>query len=323
MLAPIYVLRVWAYCQQRKTWQFPDLGADALRGICKAPHDPELLLDSMAKAGYIERMGNGFSSSAWAALNAQLIAAWTNGKNGGRPSKKPSGIPTVTQGANPTVNQGVNPTATVGQTDKRREEKKHPSSAPAGAPPSPSPAAPPAPPAPPAAPPPPGVDLFGGAPPRAPRQKPAPAQSVDAFIDSKPEGVSAQVWAEWLAYRLEYASKNRKEPFTAAAVRGVGAYLKRCNATGESSDDALVRSMAQGWKVPYPDSGLLRQQERAQGIGHGMRRPTAHDQASAAGAALAGFGRPQPVTERPHGTDRPDTSEAEDIDYREHPGAPE
>lgn len=319
-LAPLYVLRLWSWCQNEKRWQFPDFGVNHLRAICKALHEPEAFMEAMEKAGYAERFEEGFSSSAWAALNGQLIAAWKNGKTGGRP-KKPTG--------NPTDNQRGNRTETVGLTDKTGQEKKEPPVAPSVAPTPPPPAAPPpapkpppAPPAPPPAPAPPGVDLFGTKPGRTPKPKPKSVDSVSQFLDSRPSGVSEQVWGEWLAYRLEMSSKNKSAPFTAPAIKGVGNYLKRCNDIGETSDEALLRSMANGWKVPYPDREMAAAFNRRIS-NQTFRRPTANDQHAAAGAALAGFGREPSTHGARHGNYRADPSEAEDIDFREQSGPTE
>lgn len=293
-MAPIYVLRLWSYCQMRKSWQFPDLGADALRGICKAPHEPEALLDAMAKAGYAERLGDGFSSSEWATLNAQLIAAWTNGKkSAGRPPKKPDG----------------NPTETGRLPDKRREDKKTPPSAPAGAtaPPSAPPAPPPpktpaeAPKPPPAPMPPPpapepavapaapvagpkGVDLFGQPPEKKPsKRKPAPGTPAEV---ERPDWIPQKVWDEFLAYRFAMAGKNKAAPFTADSIKGSIRYFEQCREKGESPENAYLRMCAHGWRVPYPERDV-----KGWEGGNTPRRMTANDHHAQAGAALAGFGR--------------------------------
>lgn len=310
-LAPLYVLRLWSWCQNRKSWQFPDLTASALRGICKAQHEPELLIEAMVSAGYVERMGAGFSSSAWATLNAQLIAAWTNGKNGGRPKKA---------------------VETVGLTDKKREEKKQPRSAPTGATPPPSPPAPPAeppkpPPAPTPPPPPPAPAPAASAPPAAvprgrslfgdddgdgaPPKKRTKVAATPAEVE-RPEWFPLTVWNEFLAYRLEYAKKNKAAPFSAPAIKGSIRYFDECRSKGEEPEAAFLRMAAMGWRVPFP--------ERTFGGSNGAQRVTSNDRNAAAGAALAGFSRPQPERASRHGTHIED---AEDVEYRDAPRSTE
>ncbi len=83
--APVYVLRLWAHCQNRKQWEFDLMPAEALKAICKFPGDSAQFLTSMQTAGYIVCDGPKIRAVNWETYNKTLISAWENGKRGGRP----------------------------------------------------------------------------------------------------------------------------------------------------------------------------------------------------------------------------------------------
>lgn len=116
-MAPIYVLRLWAHCQNRKKWVF-ELPAAGLQGICRYVGDAQSFESAMEQSGFIKRTGGEIEATGWAEYNASLIAAWSNGSKGGRPPKpRPDGSD-KTHG-----NPPGNPPVTHGQTDKSREDK--------------------------------------------------------------------------------------------------------------------------------------------------------------------------------------------------------
>lgn len=119
-MAPIYILRLWAHCQVRKSDRFvmPTAG---LKAQCKCPADAHVFEQALIDAGYLERDGEMVVVLGWAEANASLLAAWGNGAKGGRPKKNPTethGKPT----GNPAVAHGE-PIANPGETDKSREDK--------------------------------------------------------------------------------------------------------------------------------------------------------------------------------------------------------
>jgi uncharacterized phage protein (TIGR02220 family) len=88
-LAPIYIIRLWAHCQQRRMYVFDNLNSAALRAICRYKGDVDFE-SAMTACGYVSRDESGvLEVCGWAEYNATLIANWKNGKLGGRPRKEP------------------------------------------------------------------------------------------------------------------------------------------------------------------------------------------------------------------------------------------
>jgi hypothetical protein len=118
--APIYVLRLWAHCQQRKTDRFTDWNPDVLASVCRWETDGLTLWEAMSKT-FLEIDGGNVVVHGWAETNASLISAWANGKLGGRP--KAVNIEPQKSSGNPPVN----PPKTDRQSDrveKRREDRE-------------------------------------------------------------------------------------------------------------------------------------------------------------------------------------------------------
>lgn len=99
-LAPVYVLRLWAHCQNRRDWRFK-LSAKALKALCHYSGHPDKLLAGLVASGFVETLDDGeLYVRGWDEYNAQLIANWENGKKGGRPKKgkQPDVNPSETHG---------------------------------------------------------------------------------------------------------------------------------------------------------------------------------------------------------------------------------
>lgn len=113
--APIYVLRIWAHCQNRRQSRFDNLPAEALKAMCRYPGEAIGLDSALKDAGFIERDGNCITVVNWDHYNAGMIASWRNGLKGGRPPKVKESDkgPTETQ-AKPSNNPQVH--------DRRGEE---------------------------------------------------------------------------------------------------------------------------------------------------------------------------------------------------------
>ena len=116
--APLYVIRVWAHCQQRRGDSFA-MPAAGLRALCRAPCGADEFEAAMVAAGFIERNGQFINVPKWSEKNASLIAAWENGNKGGRPKKEPTGNPRVTD-QEPTAN----PSRTQAEPIRLREEQR-------------------------------------------------------------------------------------------------------------------------------------------------------------------------------------------------------
>lgn len=104
--APLYVLRLWAHCQNRRQSTFENISPEALKALCRFPGNANKLEASLATSGFVRRDGKVLVVVGWDEYNSSLIAAWNNGSKGGRPPKfkpkrdeeetqeKPTGIPT-------------------------------------------------------------------------------------------------------------------------------------------------------------------------------------------------------------------------------------
>ena len=124
-LAPFYVIRIWAHCESRRAWEFDRLPAAGLKSMCRFNGEALALETALIEAGFIEREGDRLSVPKWAEKNAALIAAWVNGKKGGRPRKKPTGNPPVTAGQPPDSPSPADgePTVKAIREDRSRVEK--------------------------------------------------------------------------------------------------------------------------------------------------------------------------------------------------------
>ena len=121
-LAPLYVLRLWAHCQTRKTDRFAGWKPTVLASVCRWESDPQILWDGMTET-FIECKDGVVIAHGWGEVNASLVSAWNNGKLGGRPKKQAENPP-----EKPKENRTVNPPKTDRLTDRvdrvDRVEKK-------------------------------------------------------------------------------------------------------------------------------------------------------------------------------------------------------
>ena len=127
-LAPVYIMRLWAHCQNRKGDVF-EIPAAGLKALCQFPGAAQELEDALIAAEYIARDGLTVTVTGWAEKNAALLAAWENGNKGGRPKKnqkqtagQPTENPSETHGL-PMANPPLTQTKPI-RVDKRREEEK-------------------------------------------------------------------------------------------------------------------------------------------------------------------------------------------------------
>jgi hypothetical protein len=118
--APLYVLRLWAHCQNRRQSTFENISPEALKALCRFPGNANKLEASLVTSGFVRREGKVLIVVGWDEYNSSLIAAWNNGAKGGRPPKfKPESNPEKTQEKPTGKPLGRNP----GVCDKIREDK--------------------------------------------------------------------------------------------------------------------------------------------------------------------------------------------------------
>ena len=96
--APLYLIRLWGHCQNRKEWIFNGLPVHGVKAICRYQGDAEKLENALIQCGFLERECDQVTVVGWEERNATLIANWENGSKGGRPKgsrsrtdRKPTG----------------------------------------------------------------------------------------------------------------------------------------------------------------------------------------------------------------------------------------
>lgn len=210
-MAPLYLIRLWGHCQNRKKSTFDSLPPAGLKALCRFQGDAQAFNDALVECGFVERDGNALIVCGWDEHNASLVKNWENGKKGGRPRKEtPKENPEETQkkpNENPDKTQSEpsdNPDEThsgIGLTDreeKRREERKNTSpQTPQG-----------------------GLDFS-----------------------SWPERPSDQVLTDWLAMR-----KRQKANVSQTVVNRLSKELHRAHRAGYSVDDCLAECVLRNWR---------------------------------------------------------------------------
>ena len=130
--APLYVLRLWAHCQNRRQSHFTALSDRALKALCRYPGHPKKLVSALSVSGYISMSPNGdLVVNGWDEYNARLLANWENGKKGGRPpnGEKPIKNPPETQSkptGNPTETHQEPIRVDRSRVDKNKNTHTHP-----------------------------------------------------------------------------------------------------------------------------------------------------------------------------------------------------
>lgn len=107
-LAPMYIIRLWGHCQNRREWIFDGMPVQATKAICRYQGDAEQFEKALIDCGFLARKEDEITIVGWDEHNASLIANWTNGLRGGRPKgstketrKKPMGKPKENPSDNP------------------------------------------------------------------------------------------------------------------------------------------------------------------------------------------------------------------------------
>jgi hypothetical protein len=92
--SPLWVLRLWAHCQNRKSHMFLNFPPEALKAVCRFPDHANKLESWLMTSGFIRREDSRLIVHQWDEYNAKLFANWENGKLGGRPKSEPKLKPT-------------------------------------------------------------------------------------------------------------------------------------------------------------------------------------------------------------------------------------
>jgi hypothetical protein len=123
LMAPLYVIRIWAHCQNRRASRFDSMPDIGLKALCRFKGDAATLERALIDAGFIVRDGTAIDVIGWADHNSKLVANWKNGPKGGRPKQtepEPNNNPNETQ-EEPTDNQSETQSEPI-REEKRREE---------------------------------------------------------------------------------------------------------------------------------------------------------------------------------------------------------
>jgi hypothetical protein len=86
-LSPLYVLKLWAFCQDRRSDSHV-LTSELLAILCGYSGSHTNKLESaLVTSGYVRRDGPLVIVVGWADINSKMYASWSNGSKGGRPKK--------------------------------------------------------------------------------------------------------------------------------------------------------------------------------------------------------------------------------------------
>ncbi len=86
------LIRLWAYCQYRKRWEFKDMIPVKMKGICKWSGCADKWWNALSASEWIDIYEDGsISVHEWDKYNSRLIHNWKVGVKGGRPKKKVNG----------------------------------------------------------------------------------------------------------------------------------------------------------------------------------------------------------------------------------------
>jgi hypothetical protein len=241
--APLYVIALWAYCQQRKVFSFHAMAPKALKAICCYEGEANKLLSALTSSGWLDAEGDLYVVHGWAETNASLVANWRNGERGGRP-RAPNSVRSIRGDYDETQTKPRrNPAPkkrNPDETDKRREEKRREDN-------NPSPLKPPKG----------GADSQEAPSAASPDLEPAPeapagghpaqnAPGPPTFPPPLDTDAFRAAWADWMAYRQERRLRT-------LLPRSVSEKLAEMAAWGEPAAIAAVRqSIGNGWQGIFP-----------------------------------------------------------------------
>ena len=119
--APLYVLRLWGHCQNRKGHIFHNVSEDSIKAICHFKGGATIITNGLEQAGFIVREGDKVTVHQWDEYNSTLVANWKNGPKGGRPAKSKTNQSGTSE--KPVANQSITSQEPI-REEKIREDKK-------------------------------------------------------------------------------------------------------------------------------------------------------------------------------------------------------
>lgn len=131
--SPLCVLKLWAYCHQRRRSRFEKMTPQKLAAICQWKGEAEVIWDALFECEFVKMEDAQFVVHDWDVINSVLVRNWKNGKNGGRKKgtqAEPSQNPVRTQ-AEPKPNPTGTDEIREDESKKKKIKKKTATASPA------------------------------------------------------------------------------------------------------------------------------------------------------------------------------------------------
>ena len=130
-VAPLYVLALWAYCQNRRTDRLR-INAQELANICDFDANPQVLWDALIELRFLDLDGDDVIVHEWAEVNAILIGRWKGGdtmrkRRAGQQhglTKDPVNVELTSSSAGTDGQAKVKGELELRSSEKRREERR-------------------------------------------------------------------------------------------------------------------------------------------------------------------------------------------------------
>lgn len=114
------LIRIWAHCEtdcRGEVWA--DKDPEYLEAVARWEGEAGFAFKAFVDAGFIAYTGGSILVHDWNEMNASLIASWTNGRTGGRPSRKTHGVTHGGVNQNQADNPSVSSKTTHGVTGEQ------------------------------------------------------------------------------------------------------------------------------------------------------------------------------------------------------------
>jgi hypothetical protein len=130
-VAPLYVLALWAYCQNRRTDRLR-INAQELANICDFDANPQVLWNALIELRFLDLDGDDVIVHEWAEVNAILIGRWKGGDTMRKRradqqqglTKDPAKVELTSSSAGAVAQAKVGGELELRSSEKRREEKR-------------------------------------------------------------------------------------------------------------------------------------------------------------------------------------------------------